>query len=196
MAKQKTYFVRPGAQPLGTDVKMYDTGNLFVCTQNVTTASAVCGELYVEYEVELLTPIWENLTGTSGVLAAVGTVGQGAAAPFGTAQLAGTGQIQLLSDTAGEQVTTVTGLVVGQEYAVSTFLAGSVMSGFVNTPSAGWTLKSGSATLDANGAATNMAGFFTATATATSAILTFTGNVATTITTAAVVVALIPTTAF
>jgi len=193
MAKQKTYFVRPGAQPPNTDVKMYDTGNLFVCTQNVTTASAVCGELYVEYEVELLTPIWENSFGTSGVLEAIGTAGQAAASPFGSAVLNGVGQIQTTSN--GLLVTTVSGLVVGQEYLVASECTGTVLSGWVTTGSAGWTAKGGATGWNFNGGATVGFNFQTFTATATSAILTLSAITATTVTSAVVAVALIPTTA-
>lgn len=195
MAKQKTYFVRPGAQPVGTDIKLYDTGNLFVCTQNVTTASAVCGELYVEYEVELLTPIWENLSGTSGVLVAEGTAGQASSAPFGTGTLAGVGQIQTLVTTGTPLVTAVTGLVVGQEYDVSCTLEGTVMSGGTLTASAGLTLKQGSSTFAYIGTTYGVLSY-TATATATSGVLTFANVTATTVTTAFMSIALIPTTIF
>jgi hypothetical protein len=200
MSKQKTYFVRPGAQPAGTDIKMYDTGNMFVCTQNVTTASAVCGELYVEYEVELLTPIWENLTGTSGTVLAQGTAGQAAAAPFGTLPVAGVGQIQLVggqnaAGAASALVTSVTGLVVGQEYTVSALVTGTVMSGWTLTASAGLTGKSGAALLNFNAGATIGSGVQTVTASATSAILTWSGITATTVATAFISMALVPTTA-
>jgi hypothetical protein len=57
--KAKTNFVRPGLQPANTDIKTYDIGNLFVISQGVTTASAVLGELYVEYKVNLMTPVYE-----------------------------------------------------------------------------------------------------------------------------------------
>jgi len=192
MAKQKSYFVRAGALPVGTDIKMYDTGNLFVCTQNVTTASAVCGELYVEYEVELLTPIWENLSGTSGVLYAAGTTGQSSAAPFGTSPVVGVGQIQLSS--AGALVVAVTGLVVGQEYAVSAFEAGTVITGPIAVGSSvGLTYKSGGSGFPA--AATSSQLVETYTATATSATITLT-NAATSVTSCAFIVALIPTQIF
>jgi len=39
----------------GTDLKTYDVGNLFVCTSGCADTSAL-GELYVIYDVELITP--------------------------------------------------------------------------------------------------------------------------------------------
>lgn len=56
LSQQKQYFVRSGANPASTDVKLYDVGNLFVCSQNVVTGGATLGELYVDYDIELLTP--------------------------------------------------------------------------------------------------------------------------------------------
>jgi len=171
---------------------MYDTGNLFVCTQNVTTASAVCGELYVEYEVELLTPIWENLSGTSGLLGAAAVAGQGPAALFGTAALAGVGQIQLSA--AGANVVSFSGAVVGQEYLLSYGTIGTVLG----TPSIGTVVG---LTFKTNiGAAVN-AGFTqsalnaTYTATATSGSFTIT-QAATLVSQAVNVMSLIPTQAF
>lgn len=63
------------------DVKTYDIGNLFVCTQGQANTNAI-GELYVEYEVELLTPQLSpaDLAGFKSV----GTTGITSVAPFGT----------------------------------------------------------------------------------------------------------------
>lgn len=59
LSKNKSYFVRPGSQPANTDIKLYDVGNLFVISKGVTTADAALGELYVDYDVMLMTPIYE-----------------------------------------------------------------------------------------------------------------------------------------
>jgi len=191
LSKQKSYFVRPGALPAGGDIKMYDTGNLFVCTQNVTTASAVCGELYVEYEVELLTPIWENLSGTSGVLYAPGTAGQAAAALFGTSPLVGQGQIQLSTPNPGANVVSVSGLVVGQEYSVNLLIDGTVLAQTnAVSSSTAMTVKNGASGV--NAAATQFAEVSTWTATATSGTITLVGS-ATTVTAAGLIISLIPT---
>lgn len=60
LAKNKSNFVRIGAQPPNTDIKTYDIGNLFVISQGVSTSGATLGELYVEYTVKLMTPVFES----------------------------------------------------------------------------------------------------------------------------------------
>jgi hypothetical protein len=49
-------FVRSGALAANLDLKTYDVGQLVVATQGMADTTSV-GELYVEYEVELCTPI-------------------------------------------------------------------------------------------------------------------------------------------
>lgn len=46
-------YTRPGAVPTGADQKLYDVGNLHAC---VVGSSGATGELYVEYEIELVAP--------------------------------------------------------------------------------------------------------------------------------------------
>jgi hypothetical protein len=111
--KQKSYFVRPGSQPVNTDVKMYDVANLFVATQGVTTGSAVCGELYVEYDVELMTPIYENNTVASNGTAQ-GTAGTAASAISAGLVIQGT----LVSSVVGN-VFSLQNLIIGAEYIAS-----------------------------------------------------------------------------
>jgi len=85
LSQQRQYFVRTGALPANADPKLYDTGNLFFCSQNVATSGATLGELYVEYEIQLMTP---QIPDTGASLAG-GSVGSGgtlsAANPLGTA---------------------------------------------------------------------------------------------------------------
>lgn len=52
--KRKTYYVRNGALDANQDIKLYDVGNLFVCSQG-GIASAM-GEIYIDYAVRLMTP--------------------------------------------------------------------------------------------------------------------------------------------
>jgi len=106
--KQKSYFVRNGSQPSTTDIKTYDVGNLNVITQGVTTASSTCGELYVEYDVTLMTPVYENvaLGGASAYVPSATT-----AAPFASAQFGGG-----LGLSASGTTLTCTGLLPGAEY--------------------------------------------------------------------------------
>lgn len=122
--KQKSYFVRPGAQPAGTDSRLYDTGNAFVATQNITTASAVCGELYVEYDVDLMTPVLENIS-TSGYLYS-NSAALTAAAPM-IVTINGSGALALSVD-ATNTIVTVVGTTVGSEYMFEYILQGTVIT--------------------------------------------------------------------
>jgi len=49
-------FIRPGALPAGTDIKTYDLGNFIAAVGDGTNTDA-CGDLFVTYDVELITPI-------------------------------------------------------------------------------------------------------------------------------------------
>jgi len=62
LSKSKSNFVRIGAQPPNTDIKTYDIGNLWIISQGVGTPQATLGELYVEYTVKLMTPVYESLS--------------------------------------------------------------------------------------------------------------------------------------
>lgn len=73
-------FVRTGAVPSSTDVKLYDVANLIIASQGQAGATAI-GELYVEYEVELSKPTLES-TAPSGEIDSGGTVSK--ADIFGT----------------------------------------------------------------------------------------------------------------
>lgn len=53
--KRKSYFVRRGAIPANAERDTYDVGTLAICTQG-TDGTTPIGELYVEYEVRLMTP--------------------------------------------------------------------------------------------------------------------------------------------
>jgi hypothetical protein len=58
LGQQRQYFVRDSAVPANSDVKLYDVGNLFACSQNILTggSATTLGELYVDYVVVLITP--------------------------------------------------------------------------------------------------------------------------------------------
>jgi hypothetical protein len=51
-------YIRSGSE--AGDIKTYDIGNLFVVTENCSNTAAN-GELYVSYDVELMTPSFSNL---------------------------------------------------------------------------------------------------------------------------------------
>lgn len=56
--KIKPRYVRTGLVP-GTDLKIYDVGNLFVATQGCADSS-ILGELYVHYDIVFRTPQLDN----------------------------------------------------------------------------------------------------------------------------------------
>jgi hypothetical protein len=55
-------FVRDRA--VAGDLKTYDSGQIFVCTNNGNTASQAAGKLFVNYDVEFFVPNSDNLVGT------------------------------------------------------------------------------------------------------------------------------------
>ncbi len=55
LSKRQSYYVRSSPVPAGSDVKLYDVGNLFLATQ-LQANNSVVGELYVRYRVKLMTP--------------------------------------------------------------------------------------------------------------------------------------------
>lgn len=186
LRKRQSYFCRPGAVPANADVKLYDTGNLFVCTQNVSTASAVCGELYVEYSVILMTPVYEIALAAFSGSASVGLT---AAAPLGTNFVAASGNNLVASPNAAGTVLTVTGLVIGQEYMLVWNIGGSGISALDVALVSGASAVTGSLVI--NSASTAGVRFRTFTATASTLVLTF-GVAATTVTLSTVYMAMIP----
>jgi len=56
LSKNKTYFVRTGDAPGGSDLRLYDTGNVFVASQGDSNTSKSVGYLAVTYTIRLMTP--------------------------------------------------------------------------------------------------------------------------------------------
>jgi hypothetical protein len=162
--KQKSYFVRPGAQPANTDIKMYDVGNFFAINQGVTTGGAVTGELYVEYDVTLMTPTIEfeaTGEGAFGVMtAAAGTVASPmlAGVPSGTIPITQALTVMSFSD-----------LVIGQEYLVEQIWTADAVNTTFGALT-GWTAT----TNPLLGGAANGGNGFTAVATETTASVAIT----------------------
>lgn len=105
----KTNYVLSGVAPEGTDIKTYDVGNLFVAVQS-DGASQTAGELYVEYEVELMTPQINYDPPSATVLSAGGST---SFEPLmSTTPIYGPLPIRVQPVTAGEQSTT--SVFVGQ----------------------------------------------------------------------------------
>jgi hypothetical protein len=106
--KQKSLFVRSKAPGADEDVRLYDVGNLFVCSQGQAGITAI-GELYVEYTVKLMTP----QLGIASVLDAqwarfTGVVNS---APF----LTMTGNAPVISDSQGT-TTSITAFIFNREW--------------------------------------------------------------------------------
>jgi len=59
MARQDSFYVRPGAQPANTDIKTYDAGVFYISTYGCANTSVV-GELRVRYRCELMVPVLES----------------------------------------------------------------------------------------------------------------------------------------
>lgn len=138
LSKLKSHYVRAGVQPTNTDIKTYDVGNLFVITQGVTTSGAVCGELYVEYDVELLTPIYESVFAqTSTVLASAPASG----APFDPLSIVLGGLVSSVTLSSGTSLFSLAGLQPGQEISVNVALVGTGISSITVAAPVGLTLK-------------------------------------------------------
>jgi hypothetical protein len=179
--KLKSNYIRTGSQPANTDIKLYDIGNLFVCSQNVTTTIAVCGELYVEYDVDLITPSYELVVGSGTLQGGAITI---VAAPFGAAPVA-TGPIIL---SAVNSVITIAGVTIGQEISVTSAIVGTVITGLSTGTLVGLTAKTVGGANAINAAATNAIQFDTFLVTAAPAKFTLTVT-ATTVTASEMVVA-------
>lgn len=68
---QQRKYLRTGAIPAGTDVKLYDVGNFFVGTTGGVNTDPI-GKLYVEYEVEFFVPQKESAASSGSSFAYTG----------------------------------------------------------------------------------------------------------------------------
>lgn len=82
LRKSVTYYVRSGAVA-STDIKTYDVANFYIATSGQAASTAI-GELYVEYDVELLTPQMNNSAPSLDLINASGA-GLSTNNAFGTA---------------------------------------------------------------------------------------------------------------
>lgn len=105
LSKRKSYYTRRGLAPANTDIKLYDVGNFFACTQGMAGATAV-GELYVEYDVRLMTPQLTSASlGDSLYATFTGSVNS---APFATAATSNNLPVSLVSSGTTTSITTFT----------------------------------------------------------------------------------------
>jgi hypothetical protein len=135
--KQKSYFVRQGTAPTGSDIKLYDVANLFLCVQGSDTNTV--GELWVEYDVSLMTPALQNDSLAAGL---IGFTGVTDLLIFGT--ITNPGKVGRLDITAtGNTITfnqawtglvlyELTGTVVTVPVLSGTVLNRSVQSSIIN----------------------------------------------------------------
>lgn len=134
LEKQKSYYVRPGAVPPNTDVRLWDVGDLYVATQGISTNSATCGELYVEYDVLLMTPVYESILASSTVSMV--------AASTATPLLNGIVQGTLITSITNAGAVTLSNLIVGQEYVLCYATTGAnAPTGYTVGSLVGLTLK-------------------------------------------------------
>lgn len=97
-------YIRTGTLAANLDIKTYDLGALFVATSGVA-ASANIGELYIQYEIELITPVVQSLQAALARSATItGASSITEAAPFGLAPTY-TGGLDVTADATGTYLT-------------------------------------------------------------------------------------------
>lgn len=125
LQKIKQRYVNFGVVPAGTDIKLYNVGNLFVCTQGCADTT-VLGELYVEYTVVFRTPQYDpNVWASAGSNYSAGSAGITAARLLGTSpdlNIGASGMAITYNTTSGAIGFTSTGTFLVQ-YNVSTTAA-------------------------------------------------------------------------
>jgi hypothetical protein len=124
------YNIRVGPLPANLDIKTYDVGNMWLCLSG-EAGNAVIGELWVEYEVELIAPSLGSSTYAvpGQAQALISSVAPTTAAIYGTPASTGS----TLVTVAGNVLTFLTpGL-----YLVDYFLNGTLAVGVSNVVSAG-----------------------------------------------------------
>jgi hypothetical protein len=179
------YFIRAGALAINQDLKTYDPFVLYVCTQGQANTN-MCGEIWVDYEIELINPIGNMNFGAGSYYA------NAALTPTVLSPGVAIGPIQITVGPVegGLPSFNLGPLVVGQKYAFDAAMVGSVITAFNPDYYSGATPVT--QYYNAINAATTQAiifSTFTATATTVNIIMTVT---ATTITALDMVVAALP----
>jgi hypothetical protein len=135
LTKFKSHFVRIGSQPANTDLKTYDTGNLFVISQGVGTAGATLGELHVEYKVLLMTPAFQpDLFIYGGRIQGAGG-GLTPANPFGLVPNVDNNAVGISMNLASILTLTYPGT-----YAVNVYVQGTTLTAITPTAGTGCTV--------------------------------------------------------
>jgi hypothetical protein len=183
-------FVRLGALSANQDIKLYDVGNLFICTVD-SAAAAPWGKVWIEYDVTFYTPQLQSGGSTFTTVSAIRSGGtMDNLNVFGDAPVI-TGNLGV---TVAANVMTFPTLIVGAEYNIDLSLTGTTISAINSGVPVGMTLKT-TCFLDFNAAGTkaNMSRTFTATAVSGSMAITCT---AASITAGQTIFSMIPTSSF
>lgn len=94
-------YIRTGNLAANLDIKTYDFGQLFVASSGVVGASINIGELYVEYSIELITPVVQALAmAQARGVKITSAVAISKTVPFGTAPTF-VGGLNILPNAAG-----------------------------------------------------------------------------------------------
>jgi hypothetical protein len=160
------YFVRSGPLAVNIDLKTYDPYILYVCTQGQANAN-LAGEIWVDYEVELINPIGNLVYGGGSYYAnSVANMSATVLSPPTTV----VGPLQIIAGpiTGGYATFTISSTVIGQEYLITAWLyGGTVITVFSIGANTGGALNSDSVNC-INAAATSASAYATIIATATS----------------------------
>jgi len=182
LAKEKEYYTRATPTGANQDIKTYDVGNLYVCTEGQGGTSTI-GYLYAEYVVELMTPQL-----TFGVSAIGGRINGGGVLsgsnPLGSLAAADT-QVVGVSVGASSIIT----LAFPGTYVVGESVGGTGLSAFTFTAGSGVTASAFSNIVDAT--AVTQAGYWLVVSTVMNGTLTATMS-ASTVTSSTVAVAMAP----
>jgi hypothetical protein len=127
-------YTRDAAPPAGTDIKTYDVGSFYICTENQASAALV-GYLYVEYTVELFTPQLRSADFYISGGLITGATSMTAANPLGTAPTAS-------AATRGFAANTSSVLTINNPgtYLIAVAAQGTTLSAVTLTAVAGCTL--------------------------------------------------------
>jgi hypothetical protein len=129
-------FVRGGVLQPNQDVKLYDVGNLHICTVD-STGAAAWQKLWVEYEVEFFTP-QISTDQSDGSEKQVSSAGMTGAKPFGTSALVVT--------TSGEAIASWSDVAAGT-FTLLRDYEGIIKMNFVGTVITAVAAAGGTATL-------------------------------------------------
>jgi hypothetical protein len=159
MRKNPGKYVRLGAQPANTDIKTFDSGNLWVSTYGCAS-TAVVGELHVRYRCVAKEPILEPASLAGGAVHFSGLTPT-TANNFATAALQSGGTVAMQGITLGVNTIVIPAGIPGN-YLVAMSVAGSTSATAPSLSSQGTStllnLFTGTGTRDSTYAANSAAG--------------------------------------